>query len=136
MPTTLENPYKKNPYGSASFNLPTTDFTKPNMATFGDTEVITNKPIISQGKYSLPTGNFKSVIGKGQKDFENYMKLQNRLMQDAQKIDKEVAKDLPTKANWWKSKTKTQKALIIGGGSVAIVLATFLIYKASKTLKK
>lgn len=132
----LDNPYKKSPYGSANFNLPTTDFSKPNVATFGNTEVITNKPIISQNKYSLPTGDFKSVIGKGQKDFESYMKLQNRLGNDAKIISNEVVEPLSTKANWWTTKTKTQKALIIGGGAVAIVLATFLIYRATKKPKK
>ena len=132
----LDNPYKKSPYGSANFNLPTTDFSKPNVATFGNTDVITNKPIISQNKYSLPTGDFKSTMGKGQKDLESYLRVQNRLRNGVEKLDKEVVKEIPTKANWWTTKTKTQKALIIGGGSVAVVLATFLIYKASKSSKK
>ena len=132
----LDNPYKQNPYGSANINLPNTNFSKPNVATFGDTGVITNKPIISQGKYALPTTDFKSIKGQGQKDFESYMKLKNRLIADGKKVEKDIVKDMPEKTPWWKRRTKTQKALIIGGGAVAVVLATFLIYRATKKTKK
>ena len=51
------------------------------------------------------------------------------------KLEAEASKvnSIPTeKQTWWKSRTKTQKGLIIGGGVLAVGLTIFLIVRAQK----
>jgi hypothetical protein len=126
----LDNPYQKNPYGTTNTSLLDTSKpvfgSSPNVATFGNTEVITTKPIVTQSPYALPTGNFKLEKSQAQKDFESRMKLQSRLKQD------EALKNQTEKASWWKMRTKTQKALIVSGGALVVLLTGYFIYKSTK----
>lgn len=121
------------------YGLPTGNFgSRPNTATFGTTEVITNKPIITTNKsLDLPIGNIKRNVSQAEKDFNARM----RGLQPSTKYqpksealpDETKFKDTDApKESWWKQRTKTQKTLIIGGSAVGVLLLTFVIYKAVK----
>jgi hypothetical protein len=123
----LETTYSPNPNTASDWRTKSSldknsplNVGNPNVATFGNTEVITNKPIITK------RANYVDYKAKGE-EFRANQRLQEKLLKD---------KNPSIKTTWWGRKTKTQKALIIGGGSVAVLLATFLIYRASKNTKK
>jgi hypothetical protein len=126
----LDNPFSKNKFGTANTSL--LDPSKPvfgstpNVATFGNTEVITNKPIVTQSPYALPTGNFKIEKSQAQKDFESRMKLQERMKKDG------IIDTTPEKMTWWKNRTKTQKALIVSGSTLVVLTTVYFIYKSVK----
>ena len=128
MPITLDNPYLKN---KSKYDLPIGNFgSTPNVVTFGDTEVITNKPIITTNKsFDLPTGNFKFEESQASKDFKARMKVQEKLntMPNSQSLVDEKKQE-----TGWKSLSKTKKTLIIGGSAVGVLLLGFVIYKAVK----
>jgi hypothetical protein len=128
-----DNPYQQNKFGTTNYSLldPSKPAfgTTPNVATFGSTEVVTNKPIITTNKMSLPTGNFKRELSQAEKDFKARMKVQSRIKQDEAikpELEKAQAK------NWWEARTKKQKALIIGGTSIVVLLGAYMIYKTVK----
>ena len=129
----LDNPYSKNKFGTTNTSL--LDPSKPvfgstpNVATFGLTEVITNKPIVTQNSMALPTGTFKIEKSQAVKDFESRMRLQERLKKDeANKPELEKAKA----KNWWEARTKTQKALIVSGSALVVLTTVYFIYKSTK----
>jgi hypothetical protein len=136
MPTTLDNPFAKpSPYDK--FALPVTNFgATPSVAQFGDTKVVTNKPILTN---ALPTNKFARTKSQAEIDFNSRMKFNKgledyrtkQIVDDKIVDDKTVVSEEP-KTSWWSKKTKTQKGLIIGGGVVGIGLISFLIYKAVK----
>ena len=133
MPNELYNPFKKNKFGTTRASLLNTGSVKetyglsPNVATFGNTEVITNKPIIATNSMALPTRNFKIEKSQAVKDFESRMRLQERLKKDGV-----VTTEAPEKISWWNRKTKTQKALIVSGSALVVLTTVVLIYKATK----
>jgi len=131
MPTTLDNPFAK-PSAYDKFKLPVTNFgATPSVAQFGDTKVVTNKPILTN---ALPTGNFARTKSQAEIDFNSRMKF-NKGLEDyrtKQIVDDKTVVTEEPKTSWWSKKTKTQKGLIIGGGVVGIGLISFLIYKAVK----
>ena len=131
----LDNPFSKNKFGTTNTSLLNTGTVKetwglsPNVATFGNTEVITNKPIIATNSMALPTGNFKIEKSQAVKDFESRMRLQERLKKDGV-VDTDTTKT--EKMTWWKNRTKTQKALIVSGSALVVLTTVVLIYKATK----
>jgi len=131
MPPPLDNPFAKtNAYDK--FKLPVTNFgATPSVAQFGDTTVVTNKPIFTN---ALPISNFKLPKSQAEIDFNSRMKF-NKGYEDfktKQLADEKNVVIDETKISWWSKKTKTQKGLLIGGGVVGIGLISFLIYKAVK----
>ena len=122
MPLTLDNPFSK-PSFETKYSLPINTFgsSNTNVATFGDTRVVTNNPILSN---SLPINKIKRTKSQAELDFDSRMKLSQNIPQ----IIKEEAK----KDNWWNKKNKSQKSLIIGGGVVTISVLGYLIYKLLK----
>ena len=124
----LDNPFS-NPNTANQYALPISTFgtPKPTVIKFGETQVITNKPIVTSG---LPTGNIKRTISQEELDFNARMKGLKPL-EKYSTSEKDNMKD-ENKANWWSKKTKTQKGLIMGGGVIAIGLISFLIYKSVK----
>jgi hypothetical protein len=126
----LDNPFSKNKFGTANTSL--LDPSKPvfgstpNVATFGNTEVITNKPIVTQSPYALPTGNFKIEKSQAQKDFESRMKLQERMKKDG------IFNTETEKKTWWENRSKTQKALIVSGSALVVLTTVYFIYKSVK----
>lgn len=127
----LDNPFAKpSPYDK--FALPVTNFgATPSVAQFGDTTVVTNKPILTN---ALPTNKFARTKSQAELDFNSRMKF-NKGLEDyrtKQIVDDKTVVTEEPKTNWWSKKTNTQKGLIIGGGVVGIGLISFLIYKAVK----
>lgn len=132
----LDNPYSKNKFGTTNTSL--LDPSKPvfgstpNVATFGNTEVITNKPIIATNSMALPTGNFKIEKSQAVKDFESAMRLQNRLVADAKKEEAKMIAEAEAKKTWWEKRSKTQKALIVSGSALVVLTTVYFIYKSTK----
>lgn len=128
----LDNPFSKNKFGTTNTSLLNTGTVKetwglsPNVATFGNTEVITNKPIVTQNSMALPTGNFKFEKSQALKDFESQMRLKERLKKDG------IVDTIPEKTTWWEKRTKTQKALIVSGGALVVLTTVYFIYKSTK----
>jgi len=134
----LDNPFSKNKFGTTNTSLLNTGTVKetwglsPNVATFGNTEVITNKPIITQNSMALPTGTFKIEKSQAVKDFESAMRLQNRLVADAKKEEAKMLAEAEAKKTWWEKRSKTQKALIVSGSALVVLTTVYFIYKSTK----
>lgn len=128
----LDNPFSKNKFGTTNTSLLNTGTVKetwglsPNVATFGNTEVITNKPIVTQNSMALPTGNFKFEKSQAVKDFESRMKLQERLKKDG------IYNTETEKKTWWENRSKTQKAFIVSGSALVVLTTVYFIYKSVK----
>jgi hypothetical protein len=129
----LDNPYLGNPYGKTNTSLldPSKPMfsTRPSVAVFGNTEVITTNPIITTNNpLSLPTKDFsKREKSQAQKDFESYLKLQANI-----KKDTTTDNSISEKPSWYSKKSKTQKLIFWSGVGVATLIVGYLIYKAVK----
>jgi len=121
MPLPLVNPFSK-PSFETKYALPINTFGSgnTNVATFGDTRVITNNPILSN---SLPINKIQRTKSQAELDFDARMKLSKQIPDTI----KEEKKD-----NWWNKKTKNQKKLVIAGGVLSISIIGYLIYKSFK----
>jgi hypothetical protein len=111
----LENPFAKNAFGKTNTGLVTF---KPN----DNIGIKTNNPVLA-----LPAPKLKFEKSQSLKDFESKQKLDAKIASDKAKIENPLKK-----TNWWSSRPKNQKIVIIAGSVVATIAIIYFVRKAIK----